>query len=189
MPRSAMLLLKSVMRRAEQAYLIRRGVRRFRGEFKHGVISLEAITEIWLGWGNTSYSASPDVLYELVMLAKGVREQTVLECGGGVSTLLLALVSEKTGTKTITIEHDAAWCVTLRDAVSRHSRGVFEVRHAPLVHFDGYEWYRLTELEDLGSVGLVFCDGPPGQTTGGRIGILKHLAAVLPQERDHRDRR
>jgi len=176
-----MVFLKTALCRLEQEYLIRRGIRRFRGELRHGLISMEAITEIWLGWGNTSYSASPDVLYELVYLACEIRDQVIIECGGGVSTLLLSLVSEKTRARIITIEHDDAWCQALRRIIAVRSHGVVQVRHAPLVPFEGYEWYRLTALAGLGSVGLVFCDRPPGQTPGGRIGIVEHLAGLLPE--------
>jgi hypothetical protein len=43
------------------------------------------------------------------------------------------------------------------------------------VSWGEYDWYDVDESLLPGSIGFVFCDGPPGITRGGRIGIKRVL--------------
>lgn len=177
---SSLITVKGILRSIESEYYLWRGIRRFRGELRNGTISLEAITEIWLGWGNHGYSCSVEALHELATLAVIRRNGILLELGGGVSTLVLSIVSEFTKQRVVTLEHEAEWSGRLQGVLQHKTAGQFEVRYAPLVPFGNGVWYSPDRLPDLTDVTLVFVDGPPGQTPGGRNGALEFLARQLP---------
>lgn len=172
--------MKGFASRVESEYHLWRGLRRLRGELRTGVVSRQALAEIWLGWGNVGFSCSVDCLGELAALALSDNRGTILEFGGGVSTLMLSVISEFTGERVVTIEHDEGWCQDLRKTLARRTAGQFDVRHAPLENRGERVWYRLDQLPPLVDVALVFVDGPPGSTSGGRRGVLESVAPHLP---------
>lgn len=171
---------KQLLNRAQASFLLWRGLRRLRGELNAGNVSLEALTEIWLGWGNVGFSCSPDALFELLSLAAEQQRGTILEFGGGVSTLVLSVLSETTGQQIVTLEHESTWCRQLEAVLQRRTRGSYDVRHAPLEPFAGGLWYRRERLPDLDDVTLVFVDGPPGTTPGGRHGVIDAVVDRIP---------
>lgn len=173
--------LKAVLLRVEQSYLLFRGIRRLRSHLLHNDVSFQAITEIWLGWGNTGYSAPPELLYELALHAQRMHGGIVLECGCGVSTLVLGLVAERTRSRVISLENDSSWRDALQRRLGRLLREQVELRIANLTEIGDFEWYNPQVLPALETVGLLLCDGPPGATRGGRIGALRLLAPHLPE--------
>jgi hypothetical protein len=50
---------------------------------------------------------------------------------------------------------------------------------APLREFNGYSWYDAPREDLPHRIGLVICDGPPGQTPGGRFGLLPQMRERL----------
>ena len=121
-------------------------------------------------WGNGSWSASTDYLTTAMARAVG-GTGPILECGSGLSTILVAAVTRGTGRRLISLEHLDMWAdrvaTELRVAGLSHAR----VLHAPLTTHSGYDWYDVPEALPTG-ISLVLCDGPPGATHGGRSGLL-----------------
>jgi hypothetical protein len=60
---------------------------------------------LWSGWGKQSYSGHPEYLDEVVKRAVTI-SGPVLECGSGLSTLLLGLFAARRGVQVWTLEHD-----------------------------------------------------------------------------------
>lgn len=121
----------------------------------------------------TSYSALPSTS---LLLADLVREMpdggTVVELGGGASTVWMALASAARGrtVRIVSLDHDEGFAEKTRAAVARHGLSdVAEVRWAPLVPqpaADGSTtpWYDRGAWSDIDSIDLLFIDGPPGGT-------------------------
>jgi hypothetical protein len=134
------------------------------------------ITERELGrlrhsWGNPGYEADLDYLRLVCEHAISARFP-VLECGSGLTTVLLAVTAARRGVDVWSLEHDLGWYrATRRVLVHFGLRGIHLV-HAPLVRHEGYSWYDapLSLMPDR--FGLVVCDGPPGSTLGGRGGLM-----------------
>jgi len=99
-------------------------------------------------------------------IVHGARTQ-ILECGSGVSTVLLArLLRERRAGGLVALEHDPHWAGVVQDQLQRESLDtIARVLHAPL---DGEPpWYRLAGLHDVqDAVDLLIVDGPPAFDPG-----------------------
>lgn len=117
------------------------------------------------------WTASADLLVELVDRFVTERPATVVEGGSGVSTVVLALAAREHGipSRIVALEHQPEWAEHTRRMLERHGVADFaEVRLAPLAptSLEGHEtpWYDQAALADLTDVGLVLVDGPPEGT-------------------------
>ena len=112
-----------------------------------------------------SWPASPEMLAFLYGEIRSRRPGLVVECGSGVSTLVMAYALEHNGSGSlVALEHDAEYAATTRRLIAEHGLTA-DVRHAPLRPTDvggsRYEWYDPEALPE-GSIALLFVDGPPG---------------------------
>lgn len=117
------------------------------------------------------WTASPDLLAQLVRLTHERRPVTVLECSSGFSTLVLAACVRNTGKgSVISLEHDPVFAEKTRELLRVH--GLTEwanVIDAPLVPLTlvGWEgsWYSTGHLPSNLSVDMLVVDGPPHDTS------------------------
>jgi predicted O-methyltransferase YrrM len=88
----------------------------------------------------------------------------ILECGSGVSTVLLARLLRERGRGAVTsLEHDPHWATLIQDHLQReHLEQIARIVHAPLQ--GDPPWYRLGELPD--EIDLLIVDGPPAFEPG-----------------------
>jgi predicted O-methyltransferase YrrM len=92
---------------------------------------------------------------------------SVVECGSGVSTVVLARLLRERGAGTLTaLEHDAHWAEMVRDLLRREDLdGVARVVDAPLE--GDPPWYAEAALRELPAVvDLLVVDGPPANAAG-----------------------
>lgn len=115
-----------------------------------------------------SWAASPDLLRYLHDLVRMTKPDLVVECGSGLSTLVIAdaLRTHHPAGRIVALEHlqefvDAAQTWLEVEGCA----GVASVRLAPLetVQIGGsdYSWYAASALPD-GPIDVLFVDGPPG---------------------------
>jgi predicted O-methyltransferase YrrM len=104
---------------------------------------------------------------------------SVLECGSGVSTLVLAAALAPTARHLVSLENDAVWERQVRDALPVSLRAGLGIALAPLVNYGDFDWYDLHSAPPQDSIGFVVCDGPPGSTRGGRYGLTRVLGDRL----------
>jgi hypothetical protein len=111
----------------------------------------------------------------------GARTRLV-ECGSGVSTVLLArLLRERGAGSVVAVEHDGAWAALVGDLL-RHEQlvDVARVVHAPLE--GDPPWYAPAALAALDSdVDLLIVDGPPAFATGEQHRRAPALAFFEPR--------
>lgn len=123
------------------------------------------------GWGNEAWSALDEYLAACIEEALEC-EGPILECGSGLSTLLLGVVAHQRGIRHRALEHTPDWAERVEGMLEAYGLGQTRVVRAPLVSSDGFDWYAV-EPDDLpGGITLVICDGPPGTTRGARYGLL-----------------
>lgn len=129
------------------------------------------LADLVYGWGNESWSGAPELLQSCIrqaLIARG----PILECGTGLTTLLLGAIVQRTGNHLWSLEHLPEWA----DRVSGHLAkfGINDVHLcvAPLGDLGDYAWYAPPIEAKLQRFGLVVCDGPPSSTVGGRYGLL-----------------
>jgi predicted O-methyltransferase YrrM len=128
--------------------------------------------QLWAGWGNQSYSGHPEYLDEVVKRATTI-SGPVLECGSGLSTLLLGLFAARRGIQVWTLEHDPEWYEHTATALRRFGIEGVGLVLAPLRSYGDFSWYDVPLEKMPLRFDMVVCDGPPQKTTpGDRYGLL-----------------
>ena len=114
-----------------------------------------------------SYAASPDFLCLLYDLIREHEPQVVVECGGGVSTLISGYALEQNGSgKVLAMEHDAHYAAATEREIQRHGlQQRASVLHAPLTEAEvgkyRIPWYSLKDFPEALRIDLLVVDGPP----------------------------
>ncbi|WP_407352682.1 class I SAM-dependent methyltransferase [Luteimonas sp. R10] len=143
-------------------------------------LELRAAAPAMSGW-----SIEPISLAQMLEFVERVKPASVLECGSGASTVLLAYALEKVGGRLIALEHLEEYAEATRRDLQRHRLNhVAEVRAAPLEEFElsggVFRWYARAAWADLRDIDLLLVDGPP-KATGkmARYPALPLLAGAL----------
>jgi predicted O-methyltransferase YrrM len=176
------LIPTPVKRTTKQAFLdykFRRAMRKICRLAEGELPARELLNELQVGWGNQGFAATCDYLYEVMKLATATGGP-ILECGSGLTTILIGSVAGRRGIRTYSLEHIPEWRKRVNDALVRYKIPNVEVLFSPLRDYGAFTWYEppLAHLPDKFS--LVICDGPPGTTQGGRFGLLPTLGQRLP---------
>lgn len=135
------------------------------------------------------WAASPDVIVLLIHELRRIDPEIFVDCGSGASTIWLALAAKSANlrTRVISLEHQPAFAhATAQLLKDCGVDDIAEVRLAPLETTsignapDSWRWYARSALDDLRNVGLVFVDGPPGESdTHARYPALPILRPLL----------
>jgi hypothetical protein len=150
--------------------------------------TLAELAECW----PSDWAAGPGYL-AAALAELDATDGPVLECGSGLSTLVLGTATAPSGREVWVLEHDPYWFGLVDGCCAR--LGLDHVRRwrAPLVDVGDADWYDLDRVRDRlpPRFGLVCCDGPPGSTRGGRRGLQAALRerlgrAVLVLDDAHR---
>ena len=140
---------------------------------RHGFRNPRTLGWLRMGWGNEGWSADTSYLEAVCYWASRIRGP-ILECGSGLTTLLLGIIAPDQVT---TLEHLPKWKEHVQGAARKRSIRV-NVSSAPLVDYGEFHWYSLPESLH-GNFELVVCDGPPSGVVGGRYGLLPVAKSLL----------
>lgn len=116
------------------------------------------------------WSASPDFLLEVVSKILAQRPKTVLECGSGVSTLVMAYALHHVGMGHLySLEHREVFAQQTTELLKLHGLSDWvSLLNAPLkeveLRGDRWMWYEPEVLEAIDTVSFAVVDGPPGAT-------------------------
>jgi predicted O-methyltransferase YrrM len=153
-----------------------RAVRQLRTHDSYVPIADGTMRDLLLGWGNP-WSIQQELIDELWARA-WTTTGPILDCGSGLSTVLLAIIAEQRGIRVISLEHDPVWHYTLATQLERLRLTSVDVIRTRLHAYPEFTWYQLPDLMP-GDFSLVLCDGPPAQTRGGRYGLLPCMVGHL----------
>jgi hypothetical protein len=134
--------------------------------------------DLYYGWGNGDWVVRREFI-EALLRRVWQAEGPILECGSGLSTLLVGRVAQRTGNRVWSLEHLPNWAEHVRRALRRYGITSVEVCLAPLRNYGSYTWYSAPREALPRDFALVICDGPPGTTPGGRYGLLPEMRAHL----------
>jgi predicted O-methyltransferase YrrM len=132
----------------------------------------KTIEDLFFASGNESYGADPEYLDEVVRRS-ATTSKPVLECGSGLTTILLGLFAGARGIPVFSLEHDPEWYEFTATLMRRHQIGQVQLLLSPLRSYGEFSWYD-PPFDRIPKVfGTVVCDGPPKKTTpGDRYGLL-----------------
>ena len=140
---------------------------------KGEVPSDELLKSLVYHWGNSGWSADHRYLKRLIEETLNSNGKLVLECGSGLSTLLLGKICDLRSHKLFALEHHRDWESRMNKALQRARVRNAIVCHCPIKNYGDFDWYDISgcrsNLEK--GIDLVICDGPPGNTRGGRTGL------------------
>lgn len=176
------LVPSSVKKAAKQVLLeqaLRSAMRRVAALPEGEVPSRELLAELLTAWSNDGFAADLDYLEEVARRAASV-EGPVLECGSGLTTLLVGMLAGRRGFETWSLEHHPEWHARVGAALKEHNVPRARLALAPLKSYGGFSWYDPPLAEMPEAFRLVVCDGPPGTTPGGRYGLLPVMRERLP---------
>jgi glycosyltransferase involved in cell wall biosynthesis len=131
----------------------------------------EMLIDLQNAWDNDGFAARIDLLMEVVKRA-ATTAGPILECGSGLTTILMGLFAGRCGVKVYSLEHIDEWRLKVLGSLEQFRIPNVEILLTPLREFGEFEWYD-APLADLPmNFSLLLCDGPPGETRGGRYGLL-----------------
>ncbi len=132
-------------------------------------MAVDALGELVAGLEWTPGAMRPAGLLTVVCEARARGAAHVVECGCGLSSVVLARLAARTGGRLTTLEHDAGWAERVRadlavDGLGAHAR----VLHAPLAShplaLTACGWYDAGVVEnalDGERIDVLVVDGPP----------------------------
>jgi hypothetical protein len=130
------------------------------------------------GWGNEAWSAGPPLLVAMLeWLPRTVGP--VLECGSGLSTLVVASVASLKSRRVHVLEHNAEWAARVQRALPTRLQSTVDLTVTPIRNYGEFDWYSMETVTPPRDIGFVVCDGPPGKTRGGRYGLAPVLGSHL----------
>jgi predicted O-methyltransferase YrrM len=145
--------------------------------------ALQGLATGYMPWSQSS--VRPSALVCLLNDVRLNRRRTIVEFGGGISTLFVAeLIRHSKDQQLLSFEHDEAWSGFLSQELER--RGLGEVArciHAPLRSCPGYDlnWYDIETVRAAlagRQVDCLFCDGPPAYAAAAGMARLPALSIV-----------
>ena len=167
MPASARRLIREYHRRLS----FRRAIARSADAIAVGELPAEQVAALSYGWGNEGFSAETGFLSAVVRRAAAVTGP-ILECGSGLSTVLLSIATRETGREVWSLENDPQWAERVRKSLRDERARATYVETAPLKNYGAFDWYEPNFSRLPRQFSLVVCDGPPGHTHGGRYGLV-----------------
>lgn len=136
-------------------------------------LDLVLMARIRSGWTNTGWAADAGYLRE-VAARVWRRPGPVLDCGSGLSTVILAAVASRHGATVWSLEQDRSWCEYMKRMLDALRIDNVVLWHAPLRSYGGYLWFDLGSRELPPHFPTVACDGPAVRR---RAGTPEEVAA------------
>ena len=133
------------------------------------LMALYSYTRATAGFPATrSWVASPDLLLYLHELVLRQEVELIVECGSGLSTVIMAYALRTNGRgKAVALEHLQEYGDRTNELLAQHGLSDWaEVRVVPLepvmIENEEWPWYSVKAIPE-GPVDLLFVDGPPGK--------------------------
>src|SRR5262249_4210812 len=134
----------------------------------------QSLKRLQTAWDNEGMAAQTAYLREVARHASQT-SGPILECGSGLTTLIIGLFAGRRGIKSWTLEHFAAWHQRVSETLARLQISTVKNYLAPLKDYGEFSWYDPPREGLPDRFSLIVCDGPPGSTKGGRYGVVPVL--------------
>jgi predicted O-methyltransferase YrrM len=172
------LPIRKSLLKTHQSYVFKDALKELALMVEKNAIDINVIKKLIYGWGNQGYSAMTDYLETCIEYAYKT-EGNIIECGSGLSTIIVGSIAQKKGVQLISFEHNSFWGARTATKVKELQLKNITIKINNLKDYGGYSWYDV-DISTLPSpVTLVICDGPPAQTNGGRYGLVPQLGNLL----------
>ncbi len=167
----APLKLRTSVKEFFHGYYFSLAVRRVMTERPNGYPLFEDLVELRRRWGNEGFAISVEILEEVVKRAEKTKGP-ILECGSGLTTILLGMIARKRGIEVWSLEHNPTWAHYVEKILQQCKIQGVEICQAPLYDYGEFTWYQPPWERMPSGFQLIVCDGPPGSIPGGRYGLV-----------------
>lgn len=157
-----------------QQKLLDRTVERLLERNPPAKVSRSDLRKLHLAWGNLGFMASIGYLEHVARAVEQVNGP-ILECGSGLSTLLMAVMTKGLNTPIYALENHEGWMYRMECTMERYDFDHVHMIHAPLKNFGEYDWYDFDKSVLSPDLDLIICDGPPGNIKGCRYGLIPEM--------------
>ena len=170
--------IRASLRKSHRAYVFGKALKRLRTLSEDATIDRDLMMQLVYGWGNPGWSMELEYAQAILRFLRKT-EGPILECGSGLSTIMISLLNRDRHRQLWCLEHSKDWADKVRETLHRIEVDRVMVCHTALRSFGDYSWYTVPAgLPN--AFGLVICDGPPADAPGGRYGLVpvlrEHLA-------------
>ena len=148
-----------------------KAIMQFQKNPEESIADTALISRLIYGWGNEGYSALEEYLLGCLQHVSEC-SGPILECGSGLSTILVGIVAQKKRATVWSLEHDSEWGKRVSKYLKKYRIDSVKLSVLPLKEYENFAWYAPPIDEMPKTFSLVLCDGPPGKTRGGRYGLL-----------------
>jgi hypothetical protein len=138
------------------------------------VPSEEQLVTLGQAWGHDGYSAA-DVCLRSIADYAATTDGPILECGSGLSTLVMSVLAGRRGVPIYSLEHHESYFGHVSRLLRRLQLSKVNLVLAPLRSKGDFEWYDVQPTSFPDKFQLIICDGPPSDTKGGRYGLFPVL--------------
>ena len=167
---------RSLLRDRQRRFLFDRALKKFaRDPLRWSYAASPVLADLIRGWQNEGWSAQNGFLVACLQHAL-TNDGPILECGSGLTTILVGLISESRGNALWSLEHIPDWAVRVDQKLQELRVHCVHQVLRPLRSYSNFSWYD-PPLQTMPDFSLVICDGPPADTPGGRYGlvpVMKH---------------
>ena len=166
--------IKRPAKSALLAYIFRQAMREIAKLPPDEIPSRELLKKLRLGWDNQGWDAKLDYFEEIARRA-ATTKGPILECGSGLSSLVMGYLAGRRNVEVWSLEHNSDWHRRVSNVIKRHRVPKLNLCLAPLRDYGEFNWYDPPLAKMPEKFGLVICDGPPDLAHGGRYGLLPVL--------------
>ena len=160
------------------AYIFRQTMREIAKLPPGEIPSREVLKKLRLGWDNQGWDAKLDYFEEIARRAVTTKGP-ILECGSGLSTLVMGYLAGKRDVEVWSLEHNSDWHRRVSNVMKRYRVPGLKLCLAPLRDYGEFNWYDPPLATMPEKFSLVICDGPPDLAHGGRYGLLPVLGGRI----------
>jgi len=132
-------------------------------------------------WGNEGWSGLSAYLQSCLQHSYKT-DGYILECGSGLSTILMGIVAKQKGVKLVSLENSKKWMKRTGWYLKHFNISNASIMYSPIVDRGDYEWYKIDENSLPDKVSLVILDGPPGEIKGGRTGFFPECSNIIKKD-------
>ena len=167
------------LRAAHRDHVFRRGMRRFLQDPEScAQCGNTVVNDLIYGWGNEGWSASDEYLASCIEHALHTKGP-ILECGSGLSTILIGIIAKRRRITHWALEHSPEWAAKTQRYLRLYEIDSVFLCVKPLSDCGNFCWYDPPMESMPESFTLVICDGPPATTKGGRQGLVPVMGTRL----------
>jgi hypothetical protein len=164
--------LKKIARNAHKKLSLQFAIYKLKKLHSHENITESIVQQLSYGWNNSGWSLSNKAMLNMIKASYSANG-TILECGSGLSTLVLGLLHRNNKEINIyALEHNAVWLSKVNKWREKLQLNNITLLHTEIIPYQNYDWYDISNITLPKNINFIICDGPPGTTRGGRYGLI-----------------